>query len=252
MIYITPHRYFYLLLSIFLGIISCGHKSSVGLLSLSEAERKLAADADEILGLSRMNDRVSKVSIAAKEEKISKDEAEKTLSARKEHATVSVDNAIASFRIDGASIKQYNRFAYGFLASTLDDSKETNRVVCPLSLEMLLSVVANGADSVALEEILRYLKSSSLEELNEMNRSWLWLCRHPGKNSDFSLANSIWVADDIKIERKFKKAVEEDCDGSFYTLDYDPIQSQKEINLWAEKKTHGLIADFLKEPLKKL
>ncbi|MDE6027495.1 MAG: hypothetical protein K2G23_05455, partial [Muribaculaceae bacterium] len=95
------------------------------------------------------------------------------------------------------------------------------------------------------------LHAPSIEVLNEVNRYWLRLCKNPGEETNFSLANSIWVADDIELKNRFREDMQKDYAATVHSLASDPLQSQKEINLWAKENTNGMITEFLKEPLKR-
>ncbi len=150
---------------------------------------------------------------------------------------------------DSITVSRYNKFAYDFLATVMQTADEQNIVVSPLSTEMLLSLLANGADSAALDEILRYLNFGSLVELNEMNAYWLKVSDRVSEYTDFSLANSIWVSDDIKLKKGYKNRLLSNYRASLGILQSNPIQSQKEINQWVADNTDGMISNFLKSPL---
>ncbi|MDE5791039.1 MAG: hypothetical protein K2H96_07430 [Muribaculaceae bacterium] len=163
--------------------------------------------------------------------------------------TLAVTDTITSFSLDSATVSNYNRFAYGFLARANEETKEDNVLVSPLSLEMLLSLLANGADSAGQEEILRYLNLSSLDALNDMNRRWMWLCGHTGERNELSLSNSIWTSAVLTVNEKYKEKMQKDYYATFHPLPDDPRTAMKEINLWADENTKGLIPEFLKYPL---
>ena len=165
--------------------------------------------------------------------------------------TLAVTDTITSFSLDSATVSNYNRFAYGFLARANEEIKEDNVLVSPLSLEMLLSLLANGADSVGQEEILRYLNIPSLEVLNDMNRRWMWLCGHTGEGNELSLSNSIWTSAVLTVNEKYKEKMQKDYRATFHPLPDDPRTAMREINLWADENTKGLIPEFLKIPLPK-
>ncbi len=161
---------------------------------------------------------------------------------------VSLDS-ISSFSLDPTTVGNYNRFAYNFLADALKKNEGPNIVVSPISAEFLLSLLANGADNVASNEILNYLNFNSLQDLNEMNRMWLWLTHNTEDFTAFSLANSIWFSESLKLNKHYKRKVANGYNCSFYKLNRDPIKSQEQINQWASENTEGLISNFLITPL---
>ena len=244
-----------ILITVLLGLFSCAHKSAGGALSLSEAENKISADADAVLQLWKFKRTVpdsAARSLNTASEMTAAPSGDRSLLLSEGDKGMIHDggNTNRSFSPDTATASSYNKFAYDFLAASYRKAEEPNMIVSPLSLEMLLSVLANGANREALEEILRYLHAPSLKALNDLNAGWLRLSKHPGDHCDFSLANSMWISDEVKLESMFKNEILNTYEASFHTLNPDPILSQEEINLWADEKTHGLIPNFLQEPLK--
>ena len=151
--------------------------------------------------------------------------------------------------LDPSIIKKYNKFSYDFLADAVNRDSNSNILVSPISFEFLLSLMANGTETPASEEILRYLDIPTIEDLNNINRRWLWLAKDSDEYGKFELANSIWSSKKIKLKKEYKVKMESDYQASFHTLAEDPTTSQKDINIWAKEKTDGMIPEFLTHPL---
>lgn len=222
-------------LILFLSFSSCGHyKRERMSITLSEAENRIAADAEHILGISK------RVDIKLDSSKVIHSVEEKMDMTMRKNSTMKMDSVV----------KGYNRFACELLGMALKRTRDFNIIVSPLSIEMLLSLVANGVDQEASVEILNFLHIPSIETLNYINRYWFELCRDTDSPSEISFSNSIWSREGINFKKEYVEKMEHTCDVSFFPLDLNSGKAQMEINLWVSEKTHGMIPNFLKEPLK--
>ncbi|MDE6813118.1 MAG: hypothetical protein K2J28_04695, partial [Duncaniella sp.] len=73
------------------------------------------------------------------------------------------------------------------------NSQEDNFMVSPLSVQFSLGMLANGAQGKTLDEIATALGSSSLNELNELNRRLLTELPKADKKTTLRSANSAWL-----------------------------------------------------------
>lgn len=156
---------------------------------------------------------------------------------------------LLKFFNDSVAIENYNKFACNFLVEASKETEEANYFVSPVSFEMLLSLLANGVDKNASQEILNYLSIPSLKTLNELNGGWRELCNSIEESNKLSFANSIWIGKDIKVKKKYEEMMSKDYNLSFFNLPTDPLKAKEEINKWCSDKTEGMIPEFLKEPL---
>ncbi|GFP79140.1 serpin-zx [Phtheirospermum japonicum] len=103
-------------------------------------------------------------------------------------------------------------------------AKDTNFVFSPLSMHVVLSMVAAGSDGPTRDQLLGYLKSSSVQELN-------------------SLSSQV----SLKLKPGFKEIVENDYKAASNHADFQnkAEEVRQEVNAWAEKETNGLIKDLL-------
>lgn len=167
----------------------------------------------------------------------------------KDQSPVKREDVWKEVSIDSLIVKSFNRFAYEFLRASIRSTEESNVVVSPVSMEMQLSLLINGMEKHAQEEVLSYLHMSSLENLNEINSELMKLGVTPFETTQFSLSNSLWVAKDVKIKKGYRERMSKDYKASFHLLSSDPVFSQQQINLWVEEKTEGMIPNFLPYPL---
>lgn len=147
-------------------------------------------------------------------------------------------------------------FAFRLFKESSNGYTSNNTVVSPISVSILLSMLANGDVSVSRDNILKVLgygpSQESVHTLNEYNRTtvknlptfyngkMIPLCR---------LANSCWHDKDISLtDRYYKILVESYNIEDIETAPYGE-KGMKAINKWVNEYTDGLIPEFLKSPL---
>ncbi len=124
-------------------------------------------------------------------------------------------------------------------------------MVSPLSIQMALSLAANGADAEEFDEILALYTNSTgqegLAELNDLNRYLLNELPKVDQSTHFNIANSIWIDKSLNFNAQFMQACRD-----YYLVDamkYTAFSEsgRKAVNNWVEKQTNGMIKDFLRD-----
>lgn len=153
---------------------------------------------------------------------------------------------------------EVNKEAIGFsefdsgLITYLNQSKsEDNYMVSPLSLKMALALLAAGAETNTLDEILDatgfetrddYLVWANLMSTLEFEE------KNEYQDSAFSIGYGIWHNSDKPGE--FKEAYKENL--KELNIMFDEVPGDKlheEINNWVDKKTKGLIPNLINQPI---
>lgn len=118
-------------------------------------------------------------------------------------------------------------------------------VVSPLSASFALSMLANGAEGEALQEILQALRigSTSIADVNSYNQKLTSTLESLDKETRLNLANSLWLDDQFNAQPSYAKAIQENYNGEVFCVDFDKAKPQ--INNWCEERTNGMIKDFL-------
>ena len=118
-----------------------------------------------------------------------------------------------------------------------------NVLVSPLSVQMILAMVANGAEGDTLTSLLDSLGGYS--ELTSMNGALGEYIKSITESDSITLSvsNSIWHDGTMPLSESFKKA----CADS-YGADIMPVtfgnDTQSAVNLWVKEKTGGMIDEF--------
>lgn len=132
----------------------------------------------------------------------------------------------------------------------LTEAKDKNMVYSPLSIHMVLSLLAAGSDGPAQDQLLTFLKSKSTQELNYLAYILVPLFFAEGSPSgepSLSFTNGIWVDKSLPVKPSFKRVVDTAYKAALKKVDFKskPDEVRNEVNSWAEKETNGRIKDFL-------
>ncbi|XP_074282505.1 serpin-ZX-like [Silene latifolia] len=133
----------------------------------------------------------------------------------------------------------------------LSESTPTNSVSSPLSLQVILGLLAAASSGSTRDELLSVLGSNSIDDLNKLFSEivpHIFADASSSGGPKLNLANGIWVDQSLPLFKpEFKRVVEDLYKASCAQVDFlnnaDEVAS--EVNSWAEKQTSGLIKDLL-------
>ncbi|XP_028752766.1 serpin-ZXA-like [Neltuma alba] len=131
--------------------------------------------------------------------------------------------------------------------------KGSNFVSSPLSLYIILSLVAAGAKGKTLEQLLSFLGSNSKDDLNSMSSQFVSSLRHvEGTESGgpiLSFANGAWVEKTFGLKASFEDIVRNVYRSQIELVDFIKKvlaeEVAQEVNSWVENATSGLIREIL-------
>lgn len=157
-------------------------------------------------------------------------------------------------RISDFSVQMFKR--------SVEVDKDGNTLVAPISVYILLSLLANGADFTTKTEIIDTLSGYyqyddgsivcyaeydplTIEELNAYFESYMNNLNSTEK-SKLSMANSIWVNNNTALEFNddFISISENNYHSETLERSFDE-NMLKELNSWVEKNTDGMIEKVL-------
>ncbi len=121
-----------------------------------------------------------------------------------------------------------------------------NTLISPISVMMALSMTANGAKNNTLAQMEDVL-GMDMETLNQYLYSYANNLPQ-GKDYKLESANSIWFIDDdsFAVNEDFLKTNKAYYDASVYKTPFNH-STVKDINLWVNKNTDGMIDGIIKE-----
>ncbi|WJX60035.1 hypothetical protein P8452_45288 [Trifolium repens] len=120
-----------------------------------------------------------------------------------------------------------------------------NLVFSPLSLFTVFSVMAAGSEDHALDQLLSFLQFDSIHNLiaffSQLVSSALF------SDDRICFINGMWVDESLPLSHSFKQLVATHYNTTLASVDLKTKGDQacREINLWVEKETNGVITKLL-------
>ncbi|XP_027358869.1 serpin-ZXA-like [Abrus precatorius] len=130
----------------------------------------------------------------------------------------------------------------------------SNFVYSPLSLHIIMSLLAVGTKGKTLQQLLSVLGSESIHEVNSLSSqiiSYIQLAEGNGSHSGgpiLSFINGAWVEQSFGLKKSFEEVVKQvyrlsqvkevDFKNKFFEV-------REEVNAWADNATNGLIKELL-------
>lgn len=150
------------------------------------------------------------------------------------------------------SFKNQTKVAMGITGQLLrTEGMDKNVVYSPLSIHVVLSMIASGASKgPSMDQLLYFLRAKSVSELNDLASSLVPLVFADGSPSGgprLSFANGIWLEDSVSIKTPFKEAVGLSYKALLKQVYFKTTSEEVrcEVNAWVEKQTNGLIKDII-------
>ena len=120
----------------------------------------------------------------------------------------------------------------------------------PLSAQAALMMVANGASGKTYEQIVKVIGYDrySTEGLNAMYRKIVEGLTKVDTSTDFEMANSIWTAKGMNVNKTFQELLAENYDAESGEVDFLSQSEIDRINKWCDDKTHGMVPSIIDGP----
>ncbi|KAK7283319.1 hypothetical protein RIF29_12755 [Crotalaria pallida] len=130
------------------------------------------------------------------------------------------------------------------------EAHDKNLVFSPLSLHVVLSIIAAGSEGPTLDQLLSFLRSKSTDHLNSFASQLVAVVLSDGSLSGgprLSFADGVWVEQSLSLKPSFKHLLHTDYKAASASVDFQTkaVEVTNEVNSWAEKETNGLIKEIL-------
>ncbi|CAI0428538.1 unnamed protein product [Linum tenue] len=128
------------------------------------------------------------------------------------------------------------------------EAKNSNTVLSPLSIHVVLSLIAAGSKGTTQDQLLSYLKTKSGEHLNAFSSELVSVVFADGSGAggpSVSFANGVWVDKSISLRPSFKQVVDNVYKAASDQVDFQTKAAEvaNGVNAWAEKQTKGVIKE---------
>ncbi|XP_023547018.1 serpin-ZX-like isoform X2 [Cucurbita pepo subsp. pepo] len=130
-----------------------------------------------------------------------------------------------------------------------DKAKASNVVISPLSIYVLLSLVAAGSKGPSLDQLLSFLKSNSIDNLNAFASHIIdkvFADASSGGGPRLAFANGVWIDQSLSLKPSFQQVVDKYYKAMLSQVNFQQANKViSEVNSWVEKNTNGLIKEIL-------
>ena len=104
-----------------------------------------------------------------------------------------------------------------------NEAKGSNLVFSPLSIHVVLSLVAAGSKGPTRDQLLSFLKSKSTDDLNSLSSqlvSLVFADGGPAGGPRLSFANGVWVDQSHSLKHSFKQVVDDVYKAALNQVDF--------------------------------
>ncbi|KAK7310876.1 hypothetical protein RJT34_08650 [Clitoria ternatea] len=130
------------------------------------------------------------------------------------------------------------------------EASGNNLVFSPLSVHVVLSIIAAASKGPTRDQLLSFLRSKSTDHLNSFASQLVAVVLSDGAPAGgprLSFADGVWVEQSLSLQSSFKQLVETNYKATLASVDFQTkaVEVTNEVNSWAEKETSGLIKELL-------
>ncbi|CAH9098611.1 unnamed protein product [Cuscuta epithymum] len=127
---------------------------------------------------------------------------------------------------------------------------DSNLVFSPLSVHVVLGLIAAGSKGPTLRQLLAFLGSNSSEDLNAFSSHIVTVLFADGSAAGgplLSAANGVWIERTLRVKDSFKQVVDSVYKAVSESVDFrhKAIEVVNQVNSWVAKETSGLIKEIL-------
>lgn len=143
-----------------------------------------------------------------------------------------------------------NDFANNLLAQLAEKNevKDGNVIVSPISMQYLLSMMANTASEGAQQEALTALglDGYTMAETNEYSKQLLDRLQQDNQYVQVALSNSIWAAENVQFTPDMESAIKDCYNAEIVQHDFvnKADEAVRLMSQWASKSTQGMVTQL--------
>ena len=155
-----------------------------------------------------------------------------------------------SLTAEGSRINDaVNQFSLKFFKTLYQHQEEgSNMMMSPFSAEVALSMAANGARGMTLDEMLTAmnLKGFGIDDVNQYNQTIVKALTDLDNTSFVSSANGIWVKKPLQLLESYISQMTNAFNANVGSTDFSK-EDLIAINEWTKEQTHGMIPALFDE-----
>lgn len=155
-----------------------------------------------------------------------------------------------AFRLTSAEAAPVGDFSLAFMREALEQAKREgaeNPVLSPISVYLALTLAAVGSDGKSREEFEQALRLPA-DEWGSYGGQLMRFMNRSGDAIHLATGNSLWVDEGMVVAEEYIRCVSEEMYSEVFEVDLSTEQAQQAINRWVNRKTDGMIPEFLEKP----
>ena len=155
-----------------------------------------------------------------------------------------------TLHLNGSNMENSIRLADAIYKDKLNNDEQSNIMISPLSLNLALGLLAEGADdnTQSAEALENYLGENFSEEASTYIHDKIQRFNiksnneYDRYNTVFEIANSVWFSNTLTIDDTYKANVVDKYDAEIDNIDTTKSEeSATKVNNWCTIKTHDMI-----------
>lgn len=148
-------------------------------------------------------------------------------------------------RSDRQTIAGINEFSHSLMTKACEISDDGEFCVSPVSVSILLSMLANGSIGECQNQIMTALGSNDIGGLNTVCQKLLHFLPCDENRSSLAIDNNFWVANHNKVPASFVSTMDTIFNAGLDYVDFSKKSTIKSINKWVSDNTNGKISGIL-------
>jgi serpin B len=145
----------------------------------------------------------------------------------------------------------FEQFGMKIYSTVSQQNNEQNVFLSPASIALAMAMCTAGAKQQTLEQMLRTLNVSSIEQLTQTAEQMMQVfsLASNDKQLKLRLANRLYAQNSYKLRREYLQLVQKSfqADIELKNFQFESAQAVESINAWVETKTERLIRNLLSQ-----
>ncbi|KAK1407527.1 hypothetical protein QVD17_39143 [Tagetes erecta] len=127
---------------------------------------------------------------------------------------------------------------------------DSNVVFSPISIHVVLSMLAAGSKGPTHKQLLDFLKANTTDDLNSLYSlfvPFIFADYARNRGPQLSFANGVWADKTLSFKPSFKQVLDTNYEAACNEVDFQNkgVEVVNEVNSWAKKHTNGVIEQVL-------
>lgn len=145
-----------------------------------------------------------------------------------------------AFRLNAGVVENYS--------SLWKNDQSGNYSFSPVSISVFLGALSQSVDGQAREDLSRML-GVDVADIASLNNKLLRYLQKDEPNIQLTLSNSVWHNPSMPVLDSYREHMAGVFGAPVNALDLSTAESVDVLNRWGSDKTHGMIEEFVTEPL---